>query len=229
MSSIVRTIVLAVVASVAFASPTARASEIDYSFDVSVRSLDWQDLGDNGINPGDRGTMTFRVNAATPSDQNGTGWARYSGAIVGGGVTIGSLAWSYNRAGDNDYVAIWNDQPLGSLRFEGIEFNAPMQGPWLNDLAPAWFSLLLLHVGPTASDAITSLAFPTALDLANFDTASGGLLEFGFYGGPSIILDLLDVRITSEPPTLLLQALGLVAAVLARAPRGRPAGHGRFA
>ena len=231
MASILRSILLALGVFAAWTAPAAQASEIDYSFDFSVRLVP-QDLWGGPIQAGDRGTMTFRVDASTPSDQGGVGWARYSGAVVGGGVTLGSFAWTFGGFAEN-YVVIWNDQPLPPLFFEGMDFEAPLHGPALNGLEPVSFSALLLHVGTAPSDAITSLSFPTSLDLADFDTAAAG--ELGFYplfgfvfGQESYILDLHDVRVTQEPPTLLLLALGIAASLFPSARRRMPLTRGRL-
>jgi hypothetical protein len=170
--------------------------------------------------------MTFRVDAATPSDQGGIGWARYSGSIIGGGVTIGSLAWTFGGHADN-YVVIWNDQPVFNLLLEGIDFEAPVDGPTINDFYPVSISAMLLHFGTVPSDALTSLSFPTSLDLADFDAAANGAFYFSYGLNFGYYLDLHDVRVTPEPPTPLLFALALAtmmyaAATASRAARARP-------
>jgi hypothetical protein len=224
MRSILRTILVVVGTLATCAWATAQASVITYSFDFSVRAL-VPELQGGPVNAGDTGTVTFRVDAATPSDQGGVGWARYSGAIVGGGVTIRSLSWTFGGPGD-DYVVIWNEQPLGNELVEGISFVAPLQGPSVNGWDPFSFETLLVSFNAVPSDALTSLSFPTSLDLANFQNTGAAQFFSQPFLGVGYYLDLNGVRVIPEPATPLLFVLGLAMAWVAGPLRRTQATHG---
>lgn len=225
MSPFARSMLLAIAMLGLSWSPGTLAGEITYIFDFVVSEMS-DYLSGGGVNIGDRGTMIFRVNAATEPSRSGPTFRDYPAAIIGGGVTIGALAWTFDGAGQgtND-ATLFNDQSAGPgspFLIDLFALQGPLTGPPVNGLPPAFFSVALAAERPAPNDALASLSFPTSLDLAQFNAlAQAGFGFFngaqGIYGTDNYVLDIERIRVLPEPAALWLFAFA--AAVTSRRTR----------
>lgn len=215
-------------------SPSLWASEISYIFDFVVTDASQGPPG-GGVNVGDRGTMVFVVNAATPSDpaRSDSTTSFYPGAIVGGGATIGAEEWTFGGPdfGVSNYAMIQNDKlpDLGGPSGDLFVLHGPLTGrSVIPGFPPIVFSAVLYASRPAPNDALTSLAFPTSLDLAQFNQIAEASIGYWNGGGVgSYLLDIDGIRVVPEPPGFLLFALALAAMIrqastASRAARARP-------
>jgi len=159
MSPFARSMLLAIAMLGLSWSPGTLAGEITYIFDFVVSEMS-DYLSGGGVNIGDRGTMIFRVNAATEPSRSGPTFRDYPAAIIGGGVTIGALAWTFDGAGQgtND-ATLFNDQSAGPgspFLIDLFALQGPLTGPPVTGLPPAFFSVALAAERPAPNDALAS-------------------------------------------------------------------------
>jgi hypothetical protein len=182
-----------------------------------------------GIDAGAPLSVTLELDDSLPDTMTDPDTGAYEGALVGGGLSVGSLVMditlgqlttALNRVGDNSLYRIMNNLGAVTTNFPGL-ISLPVIAVDLID---------------TGQDVINTEAFPSAPpNLADLDAYEGDFftapfetsVQFGFFDGTRTgfaIAEItsLDVVSMPEPGTFALVAFGLVGMAAKRRPgRGR--------